>query len=54
MYGKEIKKVLISKEDIAKRVAEIGELISKEYEGELHLYAPCGAPASFLPTLCAL
>ncbi len=34
MYGKEIKKVLISKEDIAKRVAEIGELISKEYEGE--------------------
>lgn len=34
MYGKEIKKILLSKEVIAKRVAEIGEQISRDYEGE--------------------
>lgn len=34
MYGKEIKKILVSKEQIAKRVAEIGAEISKDYAGE--------------------
>lgn len=34
MYGKEIKKILVSKEEIAKRVAELGEQISKDYAGE--------------------
>ncbi|MGN0744660.1 MAG: hypoxanthine phosphoribosyltransferase [Christensenellales bacterium] len=34
MYGKEIKKVLITKEEIAKRVAQLGEQISKDYRGE--------------------
>lgn len=34
MYGKEIKKILVSKEAIAKRVAEIGAEISHDYEGE--------------------
>lgn len=34
MYGKEIKKVLITKEEIAKRVARLGEQISKDYRGE--------------------
>ncbi len=34
MYGKEIKKVLITKEEIAKRVAQLGEQISNDYRGE--------------------
>lgn len=34
MYGSEIKKILVSKEDIAKRVAELGEEISRDFEGE--------------------
>ena len=34
MYGKEIKKILIGKDEIARRVAEIGEEISRDYEGE--------------------
>lgn len=34
MYGKEIAKILISKEDIARRVREIGEQISRDYAGE--------------------
>ena len=34
MYGKKIKKVLITKEEIAKRVAQLGEQISKDYRGE--------------------
>lgn len=34
MYGKEIKKVLITKEEIAKRVSQLGEQISKDYRGE--------------------
>jgi len=34
MYGKEIKRILIDKEDIRKRVAEIGAQISKDFEGE--------------------
>ena len=34
MYGKEIKKVLVSKEQIAKRVKELGEQISNDYAGE--------------------
>lgn len=34
MYGKEIKKVLITKEEIANRVAQLGEQISKDYRGE--------------------
>ncbi len=34
MYGKEIKKVLITSEQIAQRVRELGEQISKDYEGE--------------------
>lgn len=34
MYGKEIKKVLVSREEIAKRVAELGKQISEDYKGE--------------------
>ena len=34
MYGKEIKKVLITREEIAKRVAQLGEQISNDYRGE--------------------
>lgn len=34
MYGKEIKKVLISREEIAKRVKELGEQINRDYKGE--------------------
>ena len=34
MYGKEIKKVLITKEQISKRVKELGEQITRDYEGE--------------------
>ena len=34
MYGKEIKRVLVSKEQIAERVKEIGEQISRDYAGE--------------------
>ncbi len=34
MYGKEIKRILIDKEDIKKRVAEIGAQISKDFKGE--------------------
>lgn len=34
MYGSEIKKILVSKEEIAKRVAELGEEISRDYAGE--------------------
>lgn len=34
MYGKEIKKILISKEEIAKRVKAIGEQISKDYANQ--------------------
>jgi len=34
MYGKEIDRVLISKEQIAKRVKELGEQITKDYAGE--------------------
>lgn len=34
MYGKEIKKVLITKEQIAKRVKELGEQINADYAGE--------------------
>lgn len=34
MYGKKIKKVLITKEEIAKRVAQLGEQISNDYRGE--------------------
>ena len=34
MYGKEIKKILITKEQIAKRVKELGEQITRDYKGE--------------------
>lgn len=34
MYGKEIKKILVSREAIAKRVAELGKQISEDYKGE--------------------
>lgn len=34
MYGKEIKKVLIERQDIAKRVSELGKQISNDYKGE--------------------
>lgn len=34
MYGKEIEKVLITKEEIAKRVKELGAQISKDFAGE--------------------
>lgn len=34
MYGKEIKKILIAREDIAKRVAELGRQITEDYKGE--------------------
>ena len=34
MYGKEIKRVLVTREQIAKRVKELGEQISRDYEGE--------------------
>jgi len=34
MYGNEIKRVLVSKEQIARRVKELGEQISRDYEGE--------------------
>lgn len=34
MYGKEIKKILVSHEEIAKRVAELGKQISEDYKGE--------------------
>ena len=34
MYGKEIKKVLISKESIAARVKELGAQISRDYKGQ--------------------
>ncbi len=34
MYGKEIKKVLITKEEIASRVRELGEQITLDYRGE--------------------
>lgn len=34
MYGKQIKKILISKSQIANRVRELGEQISRDYEGE--------------------
>ncbi len=34
MYGKEIKKVLISKDEIAKRVAQLGAQITRDYAGE--------------------
>lgn len=30
MYGKEIKKILVSREEIAKRVAELGKQISED------------------------
>ena len=33
MYGKEIKKVLIGREEIAKRVAELGKQINEDYKG---------------------
>lgn len=34
MYGKEIDRILVSKEQIAKRVKELGAQISKDYEGK--------------------
>lgn len=34
MYGKEIKKILVSREEIANRVAELGKQISEDYKGE--------------------
>ncbi len=34
MYDNEIKRVLVSKEQIARRVKELGEQISRDYEGE--------------------
>lgn len=34
MYGKEIERILISKEEIAKRVKELGQQISNDYKGE--------------------
>lgn len=34
MYGKEIKKILIERQDIAKRVSELGKQISNDYKGE--------------------
>ena len=34
MYGKEIKKILVSREEIAKRVAELGKQISEDYKDE--------------------
>lgn len=34
MYGKEIKKVLVTKEQIEKRVKELGEQITRDFEGE--------------------
>ena len=34
MYGKEIKKILITREQIEKRVKELGEQITRDYKGE--------------------
>lgn len=34
MYGKEIKKILVSKEQIAQRVKELGAQINEDYNGE--------------------
>ena len=34
MYGSEIKRVLVTKEQIARRVKELGEQISRDYDGE--------------------
>ncbi len=34
MYDNEIKRLLVSKEQIARRVKELGEQISRDYEGE--------------------
>lgn len=34
MYGKEIKKVLITKDEIAARVRELGEQLTRDYNGE--------------------
>lgn len=34
MYGKEISKILVSKEQIAQRVKELGAQITKDYQGE--------------------
>lgn len=34
MYGREIKKILIDKSEIAKRVKELGDEISRDYAGE--------------------
>ncbi|MBR4800376.1 MAG: hypoxanthine phosphoribosyltransferase [Clostridia bacterium] len=34
MYGKEIKKILVTREQIAKRVKELGEQITRDYAGE--------------------
>ncbi len=34
MYGKEIERVLVSKEEIAKRIKELGAQINKDYEGK--------------------
>ena len=34
MYGKEIAKILVSREDIAKRVKELAELINRDYAGK--------------------
>ncbi|MCQ2409684.1 MAG: hypoxanthine phosphoribosyltransferase [Clostridia bacterium] len=34
MYGKEIERILVSKEQIAARVKELGAQITKDYEGE--------------------
>ena len=34
MYSKENKKVLIGREEIAKRVAELGKQINEDYKGE--------------------
>ena len=34
MYGTEIKKILIERQDIAKRVSELGKQISNDYKGE--------------------
>ena len=34
MYGKEIKKILVTREQIANRVKELGEEITRDYKGE--------------------
>ena len=52
MYGKEIAKILVSREDIAKRVKELAELINRDYAGKplLVVVAEC-CPKAYLDYL---